>query len=255
MFQKKILIVLLLVGFTFPIVSFSQWVTISGTVYDITKKTPVEYVSVLGNHGKGTSTDSTGHYEITLRETDSIYFSFLNKPTPKYAVKNIQNTEAFNISIQKKIGELPDITIKQRNYKLDSMRNRDEYAKIFNYKKPGIGITINPGLAAGLDLDEFIRMFQFKRNRRMLSFQKRLLMEEQEKYVNHRFSKTLVKKLTNLSLPQLDSFMVEYRPTLMMVQQMNDLELGQFVIEAFKYYKSGVKIDRRLFMRSPEEEE
>ena len=255
MFQKKILIVLLLVGFTFPIVSFSQCVTISGTVYDITKKTPVEYVSVLSNHGKGTSTDSTGHYEITLRETDSIYFSFLNKPTPKYAVKNIQNTDAFNISIQKKIGELPDITIKQRNYKLDSMRNRDEYAKIFNYKKPGIGITINPGMAAGLDLDEFIRMFQFKRNRRMLSFQKRLLMEEQEKYVNHRFSKTLVKKLTNLNSPQLDSFMVEYRPTLMMVQQMNDLELGQFVIEAFKYYKSGVKIDRRLFMRSPEEEE
>lgn len=248
MFHYRSIITIILISICLPLPIFSQWVTISGTVYDITKKTPVEYVSVLGNHGKGTTTDSTGHYEITLRENDSIYFSFLNKPTPKYAVRNITNPESFNISIQKKIGELPGITIKQRNYKLDSLRNREEYEKIFNYKKPGIGITINPGMAAGLDLDALIRMFQFRKNRRMLSFQNRLLREEQEKYIDHRFSKGLVKKLTGLQQPELDSFMQGYRPTLFMIQHMNDLEFGQYIIEAFKYYKSGIKINRSLLM-------
>lgn len=234
--------------------SFGQWVTVTGTVYDITKKTPVEYVSVLSTKGQGTTTDSLGHYEITVRENDSIYFSFLNKPTAKYAVKNIQSPDGFNISIQKKIGELPGVTIEQRNYKLDSMRNREEYEKIFNYRKPGIGITINPGLAAGLDLDEFIRMFQFKKNRRMASFQKRLVREEQDNYIKHRFSKGLVKKLTGLEVPEIDSFMEEYKPTLLMVQQMNDLELGQFIVEAYKYYKAGIKVDRKLFQKTAEED-
>ncbi len=253
--RKLLYIIFLLLSAILPFQAFCQWVTVSGTVFDITKKTPMEYVSVLSIHGQGTTTDSLGHYEITVRENDSIYFSFLNKPTPKYAVKNIANMDAFNISIQKKIGELPGVTIKQRNYKLDSMHNREEYGKIFNYKKPGIGITINPGMAAGLDLDEFIKIFQFKKNRRMLSFQKRLLREEQDGYINHRFSKGLVKKLTGLDPPAIESFMVEYRPTLMMVEQMNDLELGQFIIEAYKYFKDGIKVNKQLFNREVETDE
>ncbi len=250
----KFYIISVLIYLFAPFYGFGQWVTISGTVFDITKKIPVEFVSVLSTMGRGTTTDSVGHYELTVRESDSIYFSFLNKPTAKYAVKNIQHTDNFNISIQKKIGELPGVTIKQRNYKLDSLRNREEYDKIFNYKKPGVGITVNPGMAVGLDLDEFIKMFQFGKNRRMLSFQKRLLREEQESYISHRFSKGLVKKLTGLQSPAIDSFMVEFRPTLLMVQQMNDLEFGQFIVEAYNYFKAGIKMDRRMFIKGPDEE-
>lgn len=254
MLRKLLPIVVLLLLAIIPIKSISQWVTISGTVYDITKKTPVEYVSVLSTRGQGTVTDSVGHYDIIVRENDSIYFSFLNKPTAKYAVKNIQSPDGFNISIQKKISELPGIYLKQRNHKMDSMRNREEYEKIFNYKKPGVSISIAPGMAAGLDLDEFIRMFQFRKNRRMASFQERLVKEEQDNYIKHRFGKGLVKKLTGLEAPEIDSFMKEYKPTLLMVQQMNDLELGQFIVEAYKYYKAGIKVDRRLFQKKDDGE-
>ncbi len=253
MHSKFSLISVLLISLLAPFYGTGQWITISGTVFDITKKTPVEFVSVISTRGQGTTTDSVGHYELTVRESDSIYFSFLNKPTGKYAVKNIQHPDNFNISIQKKIGELPGVTIKQRNFKLDSLRNREEYNKIFNYKKPGVGITVNPGMAVGLDLDEFIRMFQFGKNRRMLSFQKRLLSEEQESYISHRFSKGLIKKLTGLQSPLLDSYMVEFRPTLLMVQQMNELEFGQFIVEAYNYFKAGIKMDRRMFIKGNDE--
>lgn len=246
--MKNITLIVLLILF-FPSVDFAQWITVSGTVYDITKKTPIEYVSVLSTTGRGAITDSAGHYEILVKESDSIYFSFLNKSTLKFAVRNIQHTDNFNISIQKKIAELPGITIKQRNYKLDSIRNREEYEKIFNYKKPGISVAVNPGMAVGLDINEFIRMFQFRKNRRMLSFQNRLINQENEKYISHRFSKGLVKKLTKLETPAIDSFMAEFRPTLFMVQQMNDLELGQYIVEAYKYYKAGIKVNRKLFMK------
>ena len=234
---------------------FSQSITVSGTVYDITKKTPMESVSVLSSYGRGTFTDSLGRYSLTLSETDSLYFSFLNKPTSKYAVKDIQNPGTFDISIQRKIKELPGVFVKQRNYYLDSLQNREDYEKIFSYEKPGIKTSmsssdLNP--VAGLDLDEFINMFKFKKNRRMVAFRRRLEQDEKEKYINHRFNKGLVRKLTGLNAPDIDSFMVEFRPTYEMAVQFNDLEFGQFIEEAFKYYKAGIKIDKQVFLKNNE---
>jgi hypothetical protein len=232
---------------------YSQQITISGTVYDITKKTPIEAVSVLSTSGKGTATDSLGHYSLTVSETDSIYFSFLNKPTPKYAVTSIANPGAFDISIMKKVQQLPTVFIKQPNYRMDSLQNRLDYAKIFNYQKPGFSTSMNPnpgGMAGvGVDLDELINMFKFRKNKRMVSFQRHLLNEEKEKFISHRFNKGLVRKLTGLTSPALDSFMAEFRPTLEMTQQFNDLEFGQFIVEAYKYYKAGIKINRAVFRR------
>ncbi|WP_018616089.1 carboxypeptidase-like regulatory domain-containing protein [Segetibacter koreensis] len=236
-------------------VGISQKITISGTVYDITKKTPIEFVSVVSTSGKGTVTDSLGQYNLTVNETDSIYFSFLNKPTPKYFVKNIQNPGSFDISILRKVKELPEVFVKQRNYHLDSLQNRLDYQKIFDYRKPGFKTSINPYEAnapVGLDLDEFINMFKFKKNKRMLAFQRRLEQDEKEKYIDHRFNKGLVKKLTGLNAPEIDSFMNEYRPTFEMTTQFNDLEFGQFIVEAFKYYKAGIKVNKQAFTRTQE---
>ena len=223
-------------------------VTVSGTVYDITKKTPIEAVSVVSTSGKGTFTDSLGRYTINVTAKDSIYFSFLNKPTAKFPITSIANLDAFDISIQKKVQELPGVMIKQRNYKMDSLRNRDDYAKIFNYKKPGISSSLNNspgGLGVAIDLDELINMFKFRKNRSTLAFQKRLLNDEMDKYVSHRFNKGLVRRLTGLNAPEIDTFMYKYRPPYNLVTQLNDLELGQYVVEAYKYFKGGIEIDRK----------
>jgi hypothetical protein len=219
-------------------------VTVSGTVYDITKKNPVEAVSVLSTSGRGTTTDSLGRYTITVRETDSIYFSYLNKPTPKYSVLSIADHSAFDISILKKLTELPPVFIKQRNYRMDSIRNREDYAKYFNYRKPGLSTVTNNspgGVGAALDLTELINVFRFRKNKRDVAFQERLIQQEQDKYIDHRFSKALVRKLTGLTSPQLEDFMKQYRPSYQMSQQLNELEFGHFIIEAYKYYASGKK--------------
>ena len=231
----------------------TQLVTVSGTVYDITKKIPVESVSVISTSGKGTITDSMGRYSIAVHENDSLYFSYLNKPTGKYAVLKIANIEGFDISIFRKMQDLPGVIVKTRIYRQDSIQNRMDYAKVFNFQKPGIQSSLNNspgGLSVGIDLDELINMFRFRRNRSMLAFQNRLLQEEQDKYVDHRFSKGFVKKLTGLTSPVLDSFMTEYRPSYNMTMLLNDLELGQFIIEAYKYFQQGIKVNReylRLF--------
>ncbi|MDB5192603.1 MAG: hypothetical protein JWQ96_2166 [Segetibacter sp.] len=245
-FTKLSLFIILILGSSKS--AFSQ-VIVSGTVYDITKKTPIEAVSVISTSGKGTFTDSLGRYSLDVSPKDSIYFSFLNKPTAKYAVTNIPNLDAFDISILKKVQELPGVLVKQRSYKFDSLQNRDDYAKIFNYRKPGVSSSMNNspgGLSVGIDLDEVINMFKFRRNKSTLAFQNRLLREEMDKYVSHRFNKGLVKKLTGLNTPEIDSFMLHFRPPYEFVRELNDLEFGQYVMEAYKYFKGGVEIDRKL---------
>lgn len=255
MFRITLQIFFLGLSLLIPKTGSSQLITVSGTVFDITKRTPVEAVSVLSNSGKGTITDSLGKFSLSLNENDSLYFSFLNKSTPKYSVKDIQNPGAFDISIQRKIKELPGVFVKQKNYRLDSLQNRLDYEKIFDYKKPGLKTSMNSSdvnPVAGLDLDELINVFKFKKNKRMLAFQRRLEQDEKEKYINHRFNKGLIRKLTGLNSPEIDSFMVGYRPSYEMAIQFNDLEFGQFIVEAYKYYKAGIKINNKVFFKDDE---
>ncbi len=220
---------------------YSQ-VYINGTVYDITKKNPIQSVSVLSTSGRGTVTDSLGKYSIMVTERDSLYFSFLNKPTPKYPVLSIQTPDNFDISILVKGTELPGVTVKQKNYKLDSVQNREVYAKVFNFRKPTLRTTsLGPAsgsFGVGLDLTELINMFRFRKNRRTLSFQKRLLQQEQESYIDHRYSKSLVRKLTGITGAELDSFMVAFRPTYELSLMLNDLEFGHFIQQGYKLYKA-----------------
>jgi hypothetical protein len=221
----------------------AQYVTISGTVYDITARRPLEAVGVISTSGKGTITDSLGKYTITVRLKDSIWFSLIGKTTMKYPVDTISNTDNFNVMIHIRATELPEVKVRNSYYKFDSIQNRRDYAKVFDFKKPSLGLSKNPGynpggVTVGFDLEGIINMFRTKHNRSILNLQKRLLMEEQEKYVNRRFNKLFVKKLTQLSSPELDTFMVKFRPEYETVLLLNDLELGYYIQQSFEQYKS-----------------
>jgi hypothetical protein len=136
---------------------------------------------------------------------------------------------------------LKEVKIRPRNYKLDSIQNRIDYAKIFNYRKPGLKTnTSNYGAGVGFDFDEIINVFRFKRNRSMASFQKRLLEEEQDKFIDHRFSKALVRRLTSLTEPGLDSFMLIYRPTYMFTLLAGDYDFQKFIKDAYSRFKNGL---------------
>ncbi|NDA61587.1 MAG: hypothetical protein EBX50_06040 [Chitinophagia bacterium] len=71
----------------------AQTITISGTVFDISARRPLEAVAVISSSGKGTVTDSMGRYTISVNEKDSIWFSLIGKSTMKYPVDTISNTD------------------------------------------------------------------------------------------------------------------------------------------------------------------
>ncbi len=227
---------------------------ISGTIFDSSRHYVLEAVSVLSTNGKGTLTDGDGKYSIDVGEKDSIWFSYLGKPTIKFPVLKILNPMEFDISLQVNATVLKEVKVVQRNYKQDSLQNREDYAKIFNYHKPGLKVaTPSYGVGAGFDLDELINVFRFKRNRSMAAFQKRLLIEEQEKYVTHRFNKGLARRLTGLDGPALDSFMIVFRPPFFFTQSAGDYEFQQYIKNAGERFKLGLRPEPFRMPENPEE--
>lgn len=226
-------------------VTYAQTQQLSGIVYDYYSKKPLEAVTVYTSSGNHSITDSLGKYSVTVTRNDSVWFSYFSKKTMKYPVDTITNFSDFEVALHVDVAWLPEIKVRNKNYHLDSLQNRQDYAKIFNYRKPGVRITsaspsayVPGSVTAGLDLTELINMFRFKRSRQMLSFQERLLQQEQDKYIDHRFTKLFVRRLTNLETPALDTFMVLYRPDYYDLQSWNDIDLGCYIQQCFKSYMS-----------------
>lgn len=217
----------------------AQYFKLKGTVYDSTRTYPVISVSVLSTSGKGTVTDVYGHYEIDVKETDSIWFSYLNKPTIKYAVGKIFDASRFDIALHVNIPTLKEVIVKPRNYKMDSIQNRIDYAKAFDWQKPKLKANLSggTGAAVGFDLDEIIRMFQFRKNKSSAAFRDRLLSEEREKFIDHRFSKALVLRLTGLIGEARDSFMLRCRPTYEFCLYTSDYDFQYYIKQCYEAYK------------------
>lgn len=216
---------------------------VRGTVYDSSRTRPIELVSVLSTSGRGAVTNANGEYEIEVSERDSIWFSYLNKPTVKFPVLKMTTPLAFDIALQVNIPTLGEVKVRPRNYRQDSIQNRQDYAKIFNYQKPGLKVVTPQtqyGAAVGFDLDELINVFRFRRNRSMAAFQRRLIAQEQEKFVDHRFSKALIRRLTNLDGNALDSFIMIFRPSYRFTVLAGDYDFQKYIKDSYERFRKGL---------------
>ena len=215
--------------------------TLSGTVYDSSKINFIPDVRVVSTGGLFAITDSLGKYHILVNEKDSVSFVYKNKPTQKFAVKTIGNTQQFDISLRVtyrgKYSLMKEVTVFSRSYRQDSLENRRTYASVFNYQKPGIKTNISPDGMVGADPNEIINMFRFKRNRNLRKFQLRLEEEEKDKYVSYRFNKIFVRRITQLQGTQLDNFLLLYRPTYDFTSQADELTFNQYILNCSYEYK------------------
>lgn len=234
-------IILLLVFFICTTGLVSAQTTVSGTVYDSSKITPVENVRVESLSGKFTWTDSTGYYKIPVTENDSLTFIYQNKPTLKFSVKDISDPSRFDIALRLKVRSkyrtLKEVTVFAKSYRQDSIENREAYSDIYNFRKPTIRTGVSPDGTVGADVNEIINIFRFRRNKRLKAFQARLEKQEQEKFVDYRFNKTFIKRVTQLQGAQLDTFMVRYRPTYEFASEADEITFNKYILNASYRFK------------------
>ena len=222
-----------------------QEVTIHGTVYNMYRTKPLDGVSVMSSLGRGTATDSNGNYVITVSIRDSLYFSYLGRATAKFPVAKINALSGFDIALHVDPVELKEVKVMPRNYHLDSLQNRQDYAKYFNYRKPGFKVSsttgTDGGAGVGIDLNQLIDMFNRAKTRRSLACQRRLVDEERDGFVDYRFNRSVVLKITRLQGDELDSFMVRYRPSYDFCKRATDYDLYDYIKLAFQEWQKDRK--------------
>lgn len=212
---------------------------VKGTVFDSSRIYRIEAVTVMSTAGRMTITDSLGRYQIMVGEKDSIWFSYLGKPTPKYPVLKIADVNQFDISLRLKSDVMKEVIVRNRSYRMDSIQNRKDYAKVFNFRRPNASTLTNIGPSgAGIDLDELIRVFQFRKNKSMEKFRERLEEQERQKFIDHRFNKALVKRLTKLEGADLDAFMLRYRPTYAFTLMAGEYDFQMYIKKCFELFRS-----------------
>lgn len=211
---------------------------VKGTVYDSSRIYGIEAVTVMSTGGRMAITDSMGRYQILADEKDSIWFSYLGKPTPKYPVLKMPDVNQFNIALRLKSDVMQEVRIKSHSYREDSIQNRKDYAKVFNFSRPNAGNMTNIGpTGGGIDLDELIRVFQFRKNRSMEKFRERLEEQERQKFIDHRFNKALVRRLTNLDGDELNVFMLRYRPSYSFALMASEYDFQLYIKKCFELFK------------------
>jgi hypothetical protein len=238
---KKLLLYITVILFT---QTATAQIQLNGTVYDSTKRNLVMGVQVICTCGTMSFTDSAGNYSIYVGEKDSVFFFFRNKPTQKFAVAAIRDFSAFDISISLHVPgrykQLKEIIVYGKNRRQDSIENRLQYDKVFNNDRSGLrftGANAEAGTSAGIDLDALINVFRFRRNKSMALFQQRLIKEEQDRYINYRFNKNIVQRLTSLKEGALlDEYLELYRPEYDLLTQILDIELYLYIQETAKRF-------------------
>jgi hypothetical protein len=231
---------LLLVFIFYCSFSMAQF-TVSGVVLDKGKISLVEGAEVYSTGGQKTITDSMGKYRIGVFPADSIYFVYNGKPTQRFAVSKISNLTQFDVSlhvfVNSRYSLLKEVVVYSKNFRRDSIENRETYAKEFGYQKPGVHTSIGPGGSVGADVNELINIFRFKRNKRLKAFQNRLEEQEQEQYINYRFNKLFVSRITGLKSPALDTFLVWYRPSYEFAAASDEIVFNQYILNAYYQFQ------------------
>jgi plasmid maintenance system killer protein len=220
--------------------TFSQS-RVGGTVFDMSRTVPVKGVMVNSNSGNIAFTDSLGHYSILISNNDSLWFTYGGKSTTKFSVGSLPNYDGFDVAIHVTLTSsrsrlLPEVRVYGRNYKFDSLQNRIDNARVFGFDK-SIQTGGNADGVAGFDLNSIIGAFRFRHNKNMEKLQQFLMDKEQQNYVDYRFNKRLVRRITLLDSAEMEKFMKAYRPSYEFATTASDYEFHKYILQSYIRFK------------------
>lgn len=245
MIRKKILKYFIVTVIFFVAIPqcFAQLI-VGGTVFDSSKLYVVPNVQVHTTSGNFAYTDSIGNYKVSALENDSISFYYNGKFTVKFPVAKMKDYQAFDISLRVRVDDkyklLKGVTVFSNSYKMDSLENREAYSKVFGSTKPGLRSTFDPtdpGGPAGLDIGELVGIFQFRKNKQRLAFQDRLMSEEEDRYVDYRFSAKNIERITGLKSPELEEYQKLYRPSYYFVSNSSLTQFYEYILNTSYVFK------------------
>jgi hypothetical protein len=118
---------------------------VSGTVLDSSRRYIVAAVKVTSTSGTIVYTDSSGSYTILVSKSDSINFTYRNKSTIWFPVRDIKYGYPFDVSLQVSMADkykmLKEVIVVKKSYREDSTEFRNKYNKVLGTSRGGFRIS------------------------------------------------------------------------------------------------------------------
>lgn len=214
---------------------FSQTI-ITGNIHNTTDSLPLPnaaIVNITSHHV--TYTNLRGQFSIEAKMNDTIEVSHIGFETRSYVVS--KETDFIRIFLPKYNYSLNEVDIIYKNYKKDSIEMRKEYEKVFNWSPLQLKdfIIVNPA-GVGISIDAIYQAMRFRHNKWMKNFHATVMRDEQDRFIDYKFTPELVTNLTGLKEEELKLFMKEYRPSYYFLVEATDYEFYSYIKAAYREY-------------------
>lgn len=247
----KFSITLLLIFFSIQL--FAQ--RLNGVVKDKLTNLPIQNVSVTTKLSVS-FTSFTGTFSLSKPPIgDTIKFTCIGYE-PYNLITYKTNSDTIIVYLEQNSILLKSATVNAKNgYKMDSLKRRKEFASVFAYKAPTLKdifiskkaysntpnnyITAPNSTASIVSINVLSVIGLLNKNKAPVSkLQKVMLKEEEDRYIDHVFSRKKVTTITSLKNDSLIEFMNKYRPSAAELKKMNDYDL---ILYIKKYYQEFIK--------------
>jgi hypothetical protein len=223
----------------FPFTGIAQQF-LTGKVF---KKNSTEFLQSVSIHNiteqRYDLSEEDGSYRIQAAPGDHISFSSVGYKADTITVTASLLTADCPIYLDIRAQTLQAVRVGEfSNYQLDSMDRRKEYEWVYDHDNTskvakdrqgadGVGVTFNVFRNTSSAAKQRIRL------------EKRLEKEEEDFYVDSRYNKDYVAKITHLKGDSLKEFMTRYRPSYDYCRKAANVDILIYINDSYKQYMKG----------------
>ena len=180
--------------------------------------------------------EEDGSYRIQAAPGDHISFSSVGYRADTLTVTASLLTADCPIYLDIRPQELQAVRVGQfNNYQLDSMDRRKEYEWVYDHENtPHIAKDRQGADGVGITMNIFRNSSSAAKQRVHLS--KRLEKEEEDYYVDYRYNKDYVAKITHLKGDSLKQFMQRYRPSYDYCRKAANVDILVYISDSYKQF-------------------
>lgn len=196
---------------------------IKGQVLDQASKKGLEKVSILNRNTKqATETDADGNFTITAKIGDIIIYQLLGYQTDTALLVNSKKVERF---LRPTSNTLNTVNIS------GEVDVKTQYADVYNKANP---VLLTPGRG----LRFYPSSFFGKEGKNARRLKKIIESDEVEKEIDKRFNAVTVTALLPIKQPELDAFLVLYRPDIKFAVNADSDDFKFYLLEAYEKFKA-----------------
>jgi hypothetical protein len=194
------------------------------------------------NQKKYNQSDMGGNFRIPATKGDTILFTSAGYLPDTTIVNDWMFAEAdgYSVYLTPNMVELPSVRVgDQTNYQLDSIKRKEDYAwldKVHRVKLAG-GKRWSDGV--GVSFSPLSYFYSGEVQRRKL--RRRLKQEEIDYYIDSKFPRAYVARITGLQGDSLQTFMIRYRPSYKFCRKASNEDMLFYINDSLKKYHGNGK--------------